>query len=143
MVSKEDMKRDNMFSEAVERLELMKVAECDLQNLSGREITKVYVNHEAHSVRRDEIADEEMQLIRKLEAEKNIATGAERKKWVVSMVIASAANINYPLTNEDIQKLEDLVDAICDASKVINNPVASNKVLEESQDKTEKTETSK
>ena len=78
-----------------------------------------------------------------VEAEKNIATGAERKKWVVSMVIASAANINYPLTNEDIQKLEDLVDAICDASKVINNPVASNKVLEESQDKTEKTETSK
>ena len=78
-----------------------------------------------------------------VEAEKNIATGAERKKWVVSMVIASAANINYPLTNEDIQKLEDLVDAICDASKVINNPVASNKVLEESQDKTEDPEASK
>ena len=70
MGSKEDMKRDNMFSEAVERLKLMKVAECDLQNFPGREITKVYVNHEAHSVRRDEIADEEMQLIRKLEAEK-------------------------------------------------------------------------
>ena len=72
MGSKEDMKRDNMFSEAVERLKLMKVADCDLQNLPGREITKVYVNHEAHSVRRDEIADGEMQLIRKLEAEKNI-----------------------------------------------------------------------
>ena len=35
MGSKEDMKRDNMFSEAVERLKLMKVAECDLQNLPG------------------------------------------------------------------------------------------------------------
>lgn len=73
MVSKEDMKRDNMFSEAVERLNLMKVAECDRQELLlGREITKVFVNHEAHSVRRDEITDEEMQLIRNLEAEKNI-----------------------------------------------------------------------
>ena len=73
MVSKEDMKRDNMFYEAGDRLKLMKVAECDRQEfLLGREITKVFVNHEAHSVRRDEITDEEMQLIRNLEAEKNI-----------------------------------------------------------------------
>ena len=73
MVSEEDLKRDNMFYEAGDRLKLMKVAECDRQELLlGREITKVYVNHEAHSVRRDEITDEEMQLIRKLEAEKNI-----------------------------------------------------------------------
>ena len=74
MVSKEDMKRDKMFYEAGDRLKLMKAAECDWRAfLFGREITKVYVNHEAHSVRIDEIADEEMQLIRKLEAEKNIA----------------------------------------------------------------------
>lgn len=73
MVSEEDLKRDNMFYEAGDRLKLMKVAECARQELLlGREITKVFVNHEAHSVRRDEITDEEMQLIRKLEAEKNI-----------------------------------------------------------------------
>ena len=73
MVSEEDLKRDNMFYEAGDRLKLMKVAECDRQELLlGREITKVFVNHEAHSVRRDEITDEEMQLIRKLEAEKKI-----------------------------------------------------------------------
>lgn len=77
-----------------------------------------------------------------VEAEKNIATGAERKKWVISMVIASAANINYPLTNEDIQKVEDLVDSICDASKVINADT-SNKALDESQDKIEDPEASK
>lgn len=77
-----------------------------------------------------------------VEAEKNIATGAERKKWVISMVIASAANINYPLTNEDIQKVEDLVDSICDASKVINADI-SNKALDESQDKIEDPEASK
>lgn len=73
MVFEEDLKRDNMFYEAGDRLELMKAAKCDWQAfLFGREITKVYVNHEAHSVRRDEITDEEMQLVRKLEAEKNI-----------------------------------------------------------------------
>lgn len=73
MVSEEDLKRDKMFYEAGDRLKLMKVAECDRQELLlGREITKVFVNHEAHSVRRDEITDEEMQLIRKLEVEKNI-----------------------------------------------------------------------
>lgn len=55
------------------------------------------------------------------EAEKNIASGAERKEWVLSMVKASAVNINYDLTDEDIQKLSDLIDAICDASKIINN----------------------
>ena len=55
------------------------------------------------------------------EAEKNIASGAERKEWVLSMVKASAVNINYDLTEEDIQKLSDLIDAICDASKIINN----------------------
>ena len=73
MVSEENLKRDNMFYEAGDRLKLMKVAKCDRQELLlGREITKVFVNHEAHSVRRDEITDEEMQLIRNLEAEKNI-----------------------------------------------------------------------
>lgn len=55
------------------------------------------------------------------EAEKNITSGAERKEWVLSMVKASAVNINYDLTEEDIQKLSDLIDAICDASKIINN----------------------
>lgn len=55
------------------------------------------------------------------EAEKNIASGAERKEWVLSMVKASAVNINYDLAEEDIHKLSDLIDAICDASKIINN----------------------
>ena len=55
------------------------------------------------------------------EAEKNYASGADRKAWVLSMIRASAVNINYDLTEEDIKKLEDLIDAICDASKVINN----------------------
>lgn len=73
MDSKAKLKRDNMFSEASVRLELMKAVDCDCQGiLSGREITKVFVNHEAHFIRREEITDKEMQLIRKVEVEKNI-----------------------------------------------------------------------
>lgn len=65
------------------------------------------------------------------EAEKNIASGAERKEWVLSMVKASAVNINYDLTDEDIQKLSDLIDAICDASKIINNSDVARAELKE------------
>ena len=73
MVSEEDLKRNNMFYEAADRLELMKAAKDDWRGLLfGREVTKVYVKHEEHSVRRDEITDDEMQMIRKLEAERNI-----------------------------------------------------------------------
>ena len=73
MFSEKDLKRNNMFCEAGDRLKLMKAAECDWMGLlSEREITKVYVDHKECSVRRAEITDEEMRLIRKLEAEKNI-----------------------------------------------------------------------
>lgn len=65
------------------------------------------------------------------EAEKNITSGAERKEWVLSMVKASAVNINYDLTDEDIQKLSDLIDAICDASKIINNSDVARAELKE------------
>lgn len=69
------------------------------------------------------------------EAEKNIASGAERKEWVMSMVIASAANINYPMTDDDVKKIEDLIDAICDASKILNNSEERNKALKEAKAK--------
>ena len=77
------------------------------------------------------------------EAEKNIASGAERKEWVMSMVIASAANINYPMTDEDIQKIEDLIDAICDASKILNNSANKDAALKEAKAKIKELEASK
>lgn len=55
------------------------------------------------------------------QAEKNITSGVARKEWVLSMVKTSAATINYVITDEDIDKLSDLIDDICDASKIINN----------------------
>lgn len=77
------------------------------------------------------------------EAEKNIASGAERKQWVMSMVIASAANINYTMTNEDIQKIENLIDAICDASKILNNSANKDAALKEAKAKIKELEASK
>lgn len=77
------------------------------------------------------------------EAEKNIASGAERKEWVMSMVIASAANINYPMTDDDVKKIEDLIDSICDASKILNNSEERNKALKEAKAKIKELEASK
>ena len=77
------------------------------------------------------------------EAEKNIASGAERKEWVMSMVIASAANINYPMTDDDAKKIEDLIDAICDASKILNNSANKDAALKEAKAKIKELEASK
>lgn len=67
------------------------------------------------------------------QAEKNFASGAERKEWVMSMVKVSAATINYDLTDADVAKLEDLIDAICDASKILNNDEEKQKLIKEAQ----------
>lgn len=77
------------------------------------------------------------------EAEKNIASGAERKQWVMSMVTASAANINYTMTDEDAKKIEDLIDAICDASKILNNSANKDAALKEAKAKIKELEASK
>ena len=69
------------------------------------------------------------------QAEKNFERGAERKEWVMSMVKTSAATINYTLTDEDIIKLSDLIDAICSASKIINNELEKQKAIEEAEKK--------
>lgn len=74
------------------------------------------------------------------QAEKNISSGAERKEWVMSMVKASATTINYDLTPEDEAKLADLIDAICDASKIINNNEEKARALKEAQEKIDKLE---
>ena len=101
------------------------------------------------NVVKDSVKEKNWNLLMKMtmdymtEAEKNIASGAERKQWVMSMVIASAANINYTMTDEDIQKIEDLIDAICDASKILNNSEDRNKALKEAKAKIKELESSK
>lgn len=52
-----------------------------------------------------------------MEAEKKFATGAERKEWCMSMVKASASSINYEI---DMDAVSDLIDSLCDMSKIVN-----------------------
>ena len=101
------------------------------------------------NVVKDSVKEKNWNLLMKMtmdymtEAEKNIASGAERKEWVMSMVIASAANINYPMTDDDVKKIEDLIDAICDASKILNNSEDRNRALKEAKAKIKELEASK
>ena len=50
-------------------------------------------------------------------AETKFESGAERKEWVLSMLKASADSINYDI---DYQAIGDMIDSLCDFSKVIN-----------------------
>lgn len=69
MVSKEDLKKDSMWFEADDRLELMKADPKDRwMILMNRALDfKVVVDHKAKSVRRVDITDEELEMIKKIE----------------------------------------------------------------------------
>lgn len=69
MVSAEDLLKDAMWFEAVDRLELMNVHYKDRwMILMNRGLDcKIVVNHELKSVRRVEITEEELQMIKKIE----------------------------------------------------------------------------
>lgn len=71
MVSEEDLKKDTMYFEAVDRLELMKANPQDRWLiLMNRELEfKIVVNHEERSVRRNELTEDELQMIKKFESE--------------------------------------------------------------------------
>ena len=51
------------------------------------------------------------------EAETKFTDGATRKEWVMAMVKASADTVNYDL---DMDKISDLIDSLCDMSKIVN-----------------------
>lgn len=51
------------------------------------------------------------------EAEQKFADGATRKEWVMAMVQTSAEYINYPV---DTEALGNLIDTLCDMTKVVN-----------------------
>lgn len=54
------------------------------------------------------------------EAEGKFNTGLERKEWVLAMVEVNAKTINYDI---DMQQVSDMIDALCDLTKVVNPPV--------------------
>ena len=52
-------------------------------------------------------------------AETMFENGADRKEWVLAMVKASAELVKYDL---DMDAISDLIDSLCDMSKVVNGP---------------------
>ena len=53
------------------------------------------------------------------EAETKFDEGATRKEWVMAMVQTSAEYINYPV---DTEALSEMIDALCDMTKIVNPP---------------------
>ena len=50
-------------------------------------------------------------------AETKFKEGAERKEWVLAMLKAGADSINYDI---DYDAVSEMIDTLCDMSKVIN-----------------------
>lgn len=60
-------------------------------------------------------------LVMKLmaEAEQKFDKGADRREWVISMVVASADIVDYNIDAEEVGKL---IDSLCAMSKKVNAP---------------------
>ncbi len=58
------------------------------------------------------------------EAEAKLEQGADRKEWVLAMVKASADTINYDV---DLVVIGDMIDHLCDMSKIVNGGEAAEK----------------
>ena len=54
------------------------------------------------------------------EAENKFDNGLERKEWVLMMVKASADTIDYDI---DLAQVSEMIDALCNLTKVVNPPV--------------------
>lgn len=54
------------------------------------------------------------------EAERLFSEGADKKAWVLTMIQSTADQLDYILTAEDMNKLSELIDILCDMSKVVN-----------------------
>lgn len=61
-------------------------------------------------------------------AETKFKEGAERKEWVLAMLKASADSINYDI---DYDAIGEMIDTLCDMSKIINPAVGLEEKAEE------------
>lgn len=56
------------------------------------------------------------------EAEGKLTEGADKKQWVLAMVKASADTIDFDV---DLDQIGNLIDSLCDMSKVVNAPAVT------------------
>lgn len=55
-----------------------------------------------------------------MQAETLFEVGADKKAWVLTMIQTTADEIDYDLTEQDMKNLSDLIDSLCEMSKVVN-----------------------
>jgi len=56
------------------------------------------------------------------EVEDKMEDGADKKAYVLAVLKASADAIDYNLNDKDYERIGELIDDMCDMSKVINTP---------------------
>lgn len=61
------------------------------------------------------------------QAEGKFNNGMERKEWVLMAVKASADSIDYDI---NLNQVAELIDSLCELTKVVNPPVATEEVTE-------------
>lgn len=61
------------------------------------------------------------------QAEGKFNNGDERKEWVLMMVKASADTINYDI---DLVVVSQMIESLCQMTKVVNAPIVQEKVEE-------------
>ena len=52
-------------------------------------------------------------------AQNQFAKGYERKEYVMNMLLDLATRANYPLEEEDIAKISNMIDEMCDMANVV------------------------
>jgi hypothetical protein len=52
-------------------------------------------------------------------AETLFDTGAERKEWVMTLLPEAATVAQYELTADDVTKISNMIDAMCDMAKIV------------------------
>ena len=62
------------------------------------------------------------------QAEGKFDNGNERREWVLMMVKASADTINYDI---DLDVVAQMIDSLCEMTKVVNAPVAKTEEVSE------------
>ena len=62
-----------------------------------------------------------------VEAEQRYSDGADKKTLVLAMIQKSVNQIGYNLDAESETKISELIDRICEASKIINTKIEESK----------------
>lgn len=55
-----------------------------------------------------------------IEAENLMVKGEDKKKYVLSLIANTAKQVGYEIKDGDMEKISQLIDEICSATKLIN-----------------------